>query len=68
MIKDLLAAETNGEMIIETLVTDDTKDKLIRLWMPVMGMNLYSIGNDGVPRKLTAFRVRNLQEEREEEA
>jgi hypothetical protein len=57
MIKDNLANKTGGEQFVECLIVAGET----RVWVPAMGMNLYSIGSDGVPRIVQEVKIRDLK-------
>lgn len=64
MVRDLVH-ENNEDEVIEVLIRNP--DAKVGVWIPIITMNLYSVGNDGELYKVEEVRVRNFKKEEEED-
>jgi hypothetical protein len=63
MIDDIVYKRSRGKKIIEALVTDGK----VGTFIPVIAMNIWSIGSDGIPMQIKEIRVRSLVADKKKE-
>ncbi len=59
MILDHVSEESGGKKMIEVLVEEDG----VKVWIPVMAVDLRLLGGDRELKHINEIRVRNLEEE-----